>query len=138
MTSLALDLHQVLEDEYISMYGPLERASPLYNEDDILNSYQVRVILQECLAARLSELVSGTASLASLAKSLQAVKDNQEIAALLSELVSGTASLASFAESPAITDCGTRLLEDYDELRKLAEEKDSRVSLQELRRTIID
>jgi hypothetical protein len=118
MTSLALELYQVLEDEYVSMYGPLDGTSPLYNADDILNLYRVRAILREC--------------------GLPAAEDAQGVADQLSGLVSGTASLAPLAESPAITDCGTRLLEDYGKLSELAEKKDSRVSLQELRRTIVD
>jgi len=118
MTSLALELHQVLEDEYVSMYGPLDGTSSLYSADDILSLYQVRAILQEC--------------------GLPTAEDAEGVAGQLSELVSGTASLAPLLESPAITDCGTRLLKDYDKLSKLAQEKDSRVSLPELRRTIID
>jgi Patatin-like phospholipase len=50
MSSLPLDLHEALEEEYISMYGPFERLSsgPKYTDSDLIDERSARAILADC------------------------------------------------------------------------------------------
>ena len=109
MSSLPLELYQVLEDEYVSMYGPLERRPSTYDEKDILDAAKVCEVLVEC------ELPA-----------------NEPPAKTLSALVTGTGSLDALARSSRITDRGKQLLEHYEEASAAARAVD------ELRRTIVD
>ncbi|HYR29018.1 MAG TPA: hypothetical protein VEU30_11175, partial [Thermoanaerobaculia bacterium] len=46
MSTLPLELHEVLEEEYLSMYGPLER--PPVGDVVLLDGRWASNILQEC------------------------------------------------------------------------------------------
>ncbi len=50
MASLPLEVHQVLEEEYVSMYGPLDRPKTGVDYDDkqVLNSERVCDALRNC------------------------------------------------------------------------------------------
>ena len=48
MSSLPLELHQVLEEEYVSMYGPLQRPKATYETEDVIDVRWANVILHEC------------------------------------------------------------------------------------------
>ncbi|HEV7508578.1 MAG TPA: patatin-like phospholipase family protein [Thermoanaerobaculia bacterium] len=115
---MPLELYQVLEEEYVSMYGPLKRPSSDYKPDDILDLRWARTILKEC--------------------ALEPAAESVTIDAQLSALVVGDAPLEPLADSPAITERGKSLLESYDELKAIAEEHDSNNGVRELRRRIID
>ncbi|HSS50020.1 MAG TPA: patatin-like phospholipase family protein [Thermoanaerobaculia bacterium] len=131
---MPLELYQVLEEEYISMYGPLERPSSDYGEADVLDLRWALAILKECEirpAAQPEDVEPENSK-------LEAAAEKKAIAAQLSALVSGDASLAPLADSPAITERGLSLIDGYDELKALAEERDSKNGVRELRRTIID
>jgi len=81
MPSLPLELHQVLEEEYASMYGPLPRPPVGYDEKQIVDQRWARVILWEC--------------------GIEVGADNKEIARRLNEFVDGGADLSKLKRSPA-------------------------------------
>lgn len=116
MSSFPLELHDVLEEEYVSMYGPLPRPSRAYDEKDILDHDWARVILQEC----------GRAA------------NGKTVAQELSALVVGDESLQFLIGSPAITARGKVLLQDYDDYAALAAKQGGKTALEELRRGIVD
>jgi len=120
MTSLPLELYQVLEDEYVSMYGPLDRPPSIYAAADILDLRWARSILEEC--------------------GLPVAADAATLAAQLSELVTGQGSLSALAKSQALTNRGKKLLAQYGELSGDLAEADDELAwgLPELRRTIVD
>lgn len=109
MTSLPLELYKVLEDEYVSMYGPLPRGPLTYQQSDILDAAKICEVLLECKIA---------------------MPPNEPLATTLSALVTGTGSLESLAGSSHITERGKQLLAHYDEY--------STGAVDELRRTIVD
>ena len=129
-SSLPLELYHVLEEEYVSMYGTLERPSPLYSADDILDLNRVRDILREC------RLTPGA--------------DPAAVAAQLSKLVGGDVPLAPLKESGAITERGKHLIDRYADFKGAADAVGDPVpltaaqtaaqiaALRELRRTIVD
>src|SRR5947207_187056 len=100
MASMPLELYQALEEEFVSMYGPLERPSSGYTPADILDLRWARAILREC--------------------GFTPAADAKAVAEKLSELVSGGGSLRPLADSPAIGHRGNQLLDDYEELSGLA------------------
>ncbi|HEY0140414.1 MAG TPA: patatin-like phospholipase family protein [Thermoanaerobaculia bacterium] len=112
MTSLPLDVHQVLEEEYVSMYGPLERPTSGvdYTHEQILDRERVCEILN----------ASG-----------------KDLETTLNDLIAA-GDLSTLADSNAITPRGLELLRQYDELEKLAEQRDPVWGKRELRRTILD
>jgi hypothetical protein len=116
MSSFPLELHDVLEEEYVSMYGPLPRSSREYDEKDILDHDWARVILQEC----------GRAA------------NGKTVAQELSALVVGDESLQFLIDSPAMTDRGKVLLQDYDDYAALAAKQGGKTAVEELRRGIVD
>jgi hypothetical protein len=118
MASMPLELYQALEEEYVSMYGPLERPSSGYTPADILDLRWARSILREC--------------------GFTPAADANAVAAKLSELVSGGDSLAPLADSPAIGHRGNQLLDDYEELSGLAAKSGGDPAVRELRRAIVD
>lgn len=48
MATLPLELHHVLEEEYVSMYGPLEKSRTAYDADQLVDERWARHILYEC------------------------------------------------------------------------------------------
>jgi patatin-like phospholipase len=119
MTSLPLELHQVLEEEYVSMYGPLERPPAVYRPADVLDLRWAHTILRECVLTPPGEV------------------SPEAVARALSGLVAG-GSLAELAESPAITPRGKHLLASYGELSDLARRTEGETGILELRRAIVD
>ena len=112
MASLPLDVHQVLEEEYVSMYGPLDRPKTgvRYSSDQILDR------------ERICEILGGSAE--GIEQSLDHLVEKGDLSVL--------------AESNAITPRGLELLARYDELLELAEQRDPVWGKLELRRTIVD
>lgn len=118
MPSLPLELHQVLEEEYVSMYGPLARPAVTYDEKQILDAARACTVLRDC--------------------GIAAERDAASIARTLSELVETDAAPSRLIASPDLTRRGRLLLDQYDALRALAEESDAPDGGRELRRTIVD
>jgi hypothetical protein len=116
--SLPLELYHVLEEEYVSMYGTLDRPLPLYGARDILDLRKVRDILRDC--------------------GLLPAKEPEAVAAQLSKLVSSDDSLAPLKESRAITERGKHFVDHYDQFRELAKDDGGPARVLELRRTIVD
>jgi len=87
MSTLPLELHEVLEEEYLSMYGPLER--PPVGDVVLLDGRWAAEILQEC--------------------GLPAADPG----AVLRTLISGSDSVEPLGHSPALTDRGRYLLENH-------------------------
>jgi patatin-like phospholipase len=117
MASFPLELHQVLEEEYVSMYGPLARLGALYDEKQVLDLQWARVLLHDC--------------------GIDVDADAREIAEELNELVKARKAPA-VGGSQAITERGKVLLEGYEEFRKLANERDGVSGEMDLRRSIVD
>lgn len=113
MPSLPLELHQVLEQEYVTMYGPLDRPSTDYQADQICNVTLAQKVLKECG-------IAATADATDIAKKLTAFVD--------------ASAVPPVGVSSAITPRGKALLGSYGELKATAEAPD----LRELRRAIVD
>ncbi|HEX8254372.1 MAG TPA: patatin-like phospholipase family protein, partial [Thermoanaerobaculia bacterium] len=113
--SLPREVHEVLEDEYVSMYGPLDRLSAAYTSDQIVDVAWAASILRDC-----------------------GVVLQEPTRAVLAEQLNGfVVSLQpdALAESPALTSVGRSLLAQYTELSAIAR-KEGR--LDELNRRIVD
>jgi Patatin-like phospholipase len=111
MSSLPLEVDEVLEQEYVSMYGPLEgKPSERYGTDDILDETWARRILTACCPTA-----------------------NGDLLTTLNEFVAAV-SLQGLSSSPAMTDRGKTLLGSYDEYTKGASEK----RRAEINRRIVD
>jgi hypothetical protein len=137
--SLPLELYQVLEEEYVSMYGPLQRLSPLYSAGDILDLQRVRDILRECGLLPDPDSESDPSNRDEVQRA--------EAFAALSRLVTGDGPLAPLKESRAITERGQHLIDQYDEFRKAADDDGDPVPLtaaqilalrREMRRAVVD
>jgi Patatin-like phospholipase len=123
--SLPLELHEVLEQEYVSMYGPIaNRPERGYSAAQILDVAWAATILRDC--------------------GRPAATTAEEIATALTALVMNSEPLDAFDDSLAITELGRTLLKDYAGYLKSAQEKAISLGLtaadgaQELRRTILD
>src|SRR2546423_1818238 len=91
MTSLPLDVHEVLEQEYEAIHGPLADKPPAtYRPEDILDPDWAA----KCLAACKLQGASLT---------------------VINALVEDGAKIASLGSSPAITDCGREILARYND-----------------------
>src|SRR5690349_4416029 len=115
--SLPLELHQVLEREYVAMYGPLDRPSTDYEAGDITDVRLAQSVLAQC----------GTTVAA----------DATKIAEALTKIVDAKAKPA-LAKSSVITPRGKALLGGYDELKKRAEAEEGEAGVRELHRAIVD
>lgn len=89
MSMLPLEVHEVLEEEYVSMYGPLDVPSSDYTKDDIIDERWARAVLEGCK-----------------------IDVSAGVIAALNGLVARGA-LDSLQGSPAITDCGLDLIRNY-------------------------
>jgi hypothetical protein len=117
MPSLPLEVHQVLEEEYVSMYGPLPRPGVQYTERQLIDAERARSILRAC--------------------GIPVAVDPQSIVTKLNELVAAN-EVPPVADSPGITDRGRLLIAQYDEFLRLAQERDPEWGARDLRRTIVD
>ncbi len=90
MSSLPFEVHEVLEQEYVSMYGPIDVPLPDYTKDDIIDEPWARAILLRC-----------------------GIDAPGEIVAVLNVLIAAR-DLKRLLDSPAITDNGRDLIDRYD------------------------
>jgi uncharacterized membrane protein len=91
MTSLPLDVHEVLEQEYEAIHGPLADKPPAtYRPEDILDENWAT----KCLAA---------------------CKIEGAPLAAINALVGTGAKIANLESSPAITECGREILARYND-----------------------
>jgi hypothetical protein len=145
MSSLPHELHEVLEQEYVSMYGPIaDRPARGYTAAQIIDVAWAATILRDCgRPAATSTAVDLAAVMRDSGRSAASL-NAEAIATALTTLVKNGESLAPFRASSANTDLGRTLLDDYDANLKAAEEKAVGLGLtaadgaQELRRTILD
>ncbi|MCU1246134.1 MAG: conserved rane protein of unknown function, partial [Acidobacteria bacterium] len=92
MSSVPLDVHEVLEQEYVSMYGDLETVpGPRYGASDLLDPSWTRVLLSSC-----------------------SLDPGNDLLAALNQLVDGD-GLQKLCASPAMSKTGQELLGDYDD-----------------------
>src|SRR5258708_23334262 len=110
MSKLPLEVHEVLEEEYTSMYGPIDLPSSDYTPDDIIDERWARSVLDECN-----------------------IDVSAGVVAALNALVA-TGGVAGLRESQAITDCGLDLIENYDNYTNGVSEARRR----EINRRIVD
>ncbi|HEX3579215.1 MAG TPA: hypothetical protein VHY33_11690, partial [Thermoanaerobaculia bacterium] len=82
MSSLPFEVHEVLEQEYVAMYGDLAVPPPKYGQDDIIDPAWARAVCDACG-------VDVSAGLLTALNALIASRD-----------------LSGLRESPAITDTG--------------------------------
>ena len=90
MSSLPYEVHEVLEQEYVSMYGPIDVPPADYSASDIIDEPWAKAILLACG-------LDATAG----------------VVATLNQLVAGR-DLKSLLDSPAITDTGRDLINRHD------------------------
>lgn len=113
--SLPREVHEVLEQEYVSMYGPLPAVDAKYEDDQICDLQWARAILRAC------NLAYDDLSAAVLRDTLNAFVTVRPPRELLL--------------SPSMTSAGRALLEQYNALNdEITEEGE----LQELNRRIVD
>jgi patatin-like phospholipase len=91
MSSLPFEVHEVLEQEYVAMYGPLEVPPPEYGKGDIIDEAWGRAVCDAC----------GVDCGAGLVPALNALVASQDLNRL--------------RESPAITDTGCDLIDHYSD-----------------------
>jgi Patatin-like phospholipase len=108
MASLPREVHEVLEQEYVSMYGPLDRVDVKYAKDDIVDVQWALAILRACELAADDRTKNAIAS-----KTLDEARE--QLAERLNQLVSNLP--ADVARSNALTDKGRDMLTRYDALR---------------------
>ncbi len=89
MSSLPLEVHEVLEQEYVSIHGAIDVPPPDYGPDDIIDERWALAILDKCKI----DIGAG-------------------VVAVLNGLIAGGA-LDELLESPAITDTGRDLIRNY-------------------------
>src|SRR5690348_7894853 len=90
MSTLPLEVHEVLEEEYEAIHRPLGERDCLYQQDDILDEACARRILDKW----------GGGSGTSLCDRLNALVEGE------------TSALQQLRNSPAITETGRQLLDD--------------------------
>jgi len=93
MPTLPLEVHEVLEEEYASMYGSIDRppTGALYRDGDVIDEGWARAILQDCKI----DPVNGV------------------IAALNDLVVNGP--MDKLCNSRALSDSGKSMIADYDD-----------------------
>jgi hypothetical protein len=91
MSSLPFEVHEVLEQEYVAMYGPVEVPPPEYGEGDIIDPAWGHAVCDAC-----------------------GVDCGPGLVPALNSLVASR-DLSKLRESPAITDTGRELIDDYDD-----------------------
>jgi hypothetical protein len=110
MSSLPFEVHEVLEQEYVSMYGDLAVPPPEYGAGDIIDEAWGRAVCDVC-----------------------SVDVSAGLVAALNALV-GSRDVSQLRESPAITDTGRDLIDRYDDYT----ENVSDARRREINRRIVD
>src|SRR3954469_11608417 len=110
MSSLPFEVHEVLEQEYVSMYGDLDVPPPEYGAKDIIDPAWARAVCDAC----------GVDCGAGLEATLNALVDSRD--------------LSQLRESPAITDTGRDLIDHYSDYTEGATDARRR----EINRRIVD
>src|SRR3954453_11308266 len=110
MSSLPFEVHEVLEQEYVSMYGDLDVPPPEYGAKDIIDPAWARAVCDAC----------GVDCGAGLEAALDALVDSRDLSRL--------------RESPAITDPGRDLIDHYGDYTEGATDARRR----EINRRIVD
>jgi hypothetical protein len=110
MSSLPYEVHEVLEQEYVSMYGPIDVPSPDYTPADIIDEPWALAIFLKCGIGAPGDVVAAL-------NALVAARD-----------------LKNLRDSPAITDSGRDLIDRYDTYTEGATEDRRR----EINRAIVD
>ena len=114
MASLPREVHEVLEQEYVSMYGPLAKVKVSYDAAQVIDARWGRDILRQC----------GVAAEANVA----------DVVAALNRMIDELPA-ATIAQSPALTAAGHLMLAEYeDHARNCAGGE----ALRELNRRILD
>ena len=144
MSSLPREVHEVLEQEYVSMYGPLEGVDVRYTRDQIVDVHWVISVLRACelgddalvKRASQSDILEARQRLAEKLDAWVYVDSNESDAErnrLQAEqrLILCTRLIAS----PALTSAGRTLIEQYDELFAGMSARDQ---LHDLHRRIVD
>jgi hypothetical protein len=104
MSSLPFDVHEVLEQEYVSMYGPLDGVPPPeYAPSDIVDEPWARKILSDC------QFTESTV-LATLNGFISSAKPGETVPAATTLTA---VQLKKLARSPAITANGRDLIKRY-------------------------
>jgi hypothetical protein len=111
MPSLPLEVYHVLEEEFVTAHGPLDREPDHYGDDCVLNEAEARSILRIC-----------------------GIEVRESVCRTLNELVDGQ-GIERLADSPAITARGQELLRNFDDYFRIPQEVWTPV---ELRRSIVD
>ncbi|HET7435821.1 MAG TPA: patatin-like phospholipase family protein [Thermoanaerobaculia bacterium] len=124
MSSLPLELHQVLEEEYVSMYGPLPRGRVDYAAEDILDAVWARAVLHECGPE------------ADVKSEPEAVA--QFLSAIVTDDAAAEKNLEMLERSRALTPRGRHFIDHYDEYAKSLRDEGGDVAVRELRRAICD
>ena len=91
MSSLPFEVHEVLEQEYVSMYGPVDVPPPEYGTSDIIDEAWARAVCAAC----------GADCGAGIVPALNALVASRD--------------LRQLRVSPAITDTGRDLIDHYDD-----------------------
>ena len=126
MSSLPREVHEVLEHEYVSMYGPLGLIGACYEAEHVVDVQWVLTILRACeldddpLVAYAVQAPTIDAARAALAKKL-----NRVVAADANETPAETNRIHAeqrliirerLIHSPALTSAGRTLIAQYDDL----------------------
>src|SRR5882762_2165076 len=105
MSTLPLNVHEVLEQEYVSMYGPLGNVPPPeYRTSDVVDEPWARAILSACGFTETDVFDTLNAFISSNAIPPQTEPAPAKLTA---------AQLKKLAQSPAITDNGRELIKRY-------------------------
>ena len=145
MPSLPREVHEVLEQEYVSMYGPLPRVDVGYRPEDVVDVQWAIRILRAC-ALDDDPLVTKAVQSADIAeaRALLASKLNQLVGTAPPEKEVERAELHREQRavlrdrlifSPALTSAGRGLIDQYD---VLFAESQTEERLDELNRRIVD
>jgi len=59
MSTLPLEVHEVLEQEYVSMYGALETPPPYYDAEQVVDAAWAREIFTACGLKMPDDIVAG-------------------------------------------------------------------------------
>ena len=134
MSSLPREVHEVLEHEYVSMYGPLERVKVAYRSDQVVDVQWVLSILRACELDNDPHVTEATgAPTIEIARRALADRLN-EIIASDPESEAGHIFRDRLIKSPALTSAGRTLIEQYDKLAGNLEKQ----QLRELHRRLVD
>ena len=126
MSSLPREVHEVLEHEYVSMYGPLGLVDAYYEAEHVVDVQWVLTILRACeldndplvaYAVQAPTIEAGRESLARKLNAIIAVDDNETDAEENRLRVEQRLIIRErLIHSPALTSAGRMLIEQYDEL----------------------